>query len=115
MEKLIFGLLVAAIGLIIVFCVLGLLIALFTVSAKVFQSSAERKAKKQEAQAAKAAPAVQEAPVVQETVASDDSQIAAAIAAVIVAMESSAGAGLKVKSVRRVGKNTPAWNIAGRR
>ena len=69
------------------------------------------KGKKAEKKAAAPAPAP--APVQAAAPAEDDAEIAAVIAAVV-AMMSESGNGLKIRSIRRVGKNNTGWNESGR-
>ncbi|MDR2514558.1 MAG: hypothetical protein LBD02_05030 [Christensenellaceae bacterium] len=58
-----------------------------------------------------------QAAAAQSATAGGDAAIAAAIAAVYLMLEQSgvSSNGLRVKSVRRVGVNIPAWGAAGRR
>lgn len=118
MDKLLFGLLVAVVGLSIVFVCLILLICLFKLMS--FTVS-KMEGKKKEV---KASPVVEKAPVEQtgeteEAVTEEnenDEEIVAAITAVMMmlAQEGEDVKGLRVRSVRRVGVNTPAWGRASR-
>lgn len=102
---------VFVVGIGIVFVVLVLLILLLTVESKIFTTIGNRK---KAPKAAEKKPAPAPAPVaVAPAAANDDEEIAAVIAAVI-AMYSESGNGLVVRSVRRVGSNTPAWSASGR-
>ena len=119
--KIVYGLQVAAIGLVVVFLGLAILIAFITLMAQVFKSidakrnarakaEAEAKAEaaaKAAAAAASAAPAAVEEPVVEDV--TDDQQLIAVIAAAIAAFTDS-DKQLVVRKVRRVS----GWNRAGR-
>ena len=61
-----------------------------------------------------AAPAPAPAPVPQAASADEDEEIAAVIAAAVALMAQEGANGLVVRSVRRVGANTPAWSLSGR-
>lgn len=101
---------VFVVGMGIVFIVLVLLILLLTLEAKLFTALGNKKNPKAEK---KAAPVPVAASVPTVTAAEDEEEIAAVIAAVV-AMYSESGSGLVVRSVRRVGANTPAWSVSGR-
>ena len=119
--KIVYGLQVAAIGLVVVFLGLAILIAFITLMAQVFKAVEGRKADKaaeakraeeaaRAAEAAKAvaAPAaVEPEPVVEDV--TDDSALIAVIAAAIAAFTDS-DKQLVVRRVRRVS----GWNRAGR-
>ena len=98
---------VFVIGLGIVFFALVVIILILMLQALIFKNVG--KGKKAEKKAAAPAPA----PVQAAAPAEDDAEIAAVIAAVV-AMMSVSGNGLKVRSVRRVGKNNTGWNESGR-
>ena len=66
------------------------------------------------APAAAPAPAPAPAPVPQAASADEDEEIAAVIAAAVALMAQEGANGLVVRSVRRVGANTPAWGLSGR-
>lgn len=110
MNVLAYGGIVAAIGMLIVFLGLVILIAFIWAMGKVFQAMTARAEKK----AAAAAPVkeeiapVEEAPVEEETVV-DDPQLIAVIAAAIAAYDQS-GKNLVVRKVRRVS----GWNSSAR-
>ena len=106
---------VFAVGFGIVFVTLILLILVLTLQAWIFKSLGNR-GRKAKAPAAKAAPAPAPVPAPAPAPAAaqkDEDEIAAVIAAVV-AMMSESGNGLVVRSVRRVGANTPAWSASGR-
>lgn len=118
--KIVYGLQVAAIGLVVVFLGLTILIAFITLMAQVFKAIDRKKAEKarQEAEAkaaaaeAAAAKPVEAAPVVEEPAAqdvTDDGELIAVIAAAIAAFTDS-DKPLVVRRVRRVS----GWNRAGR-
>jgi len=97
------------VGLGIVFIALVVIILILMLQALIFKNVG--KGKKAEKKAAAPAPAP--APVQAAAPAEDDAEIAAVIAAVV-AMMSENGSGLKIRSIRRVGKNNTGWNESGR-
>ena len=97
------------VGLGIVFIALVVIILILMLQALIFKNVG--KGKKAEKKAAAPAPAP--APVQAAAPAEDDAEIAAVIAAVV-AMMSESGNGLKIRSIRRVGKNNTGWNDSGR-
>ena len=116
--KIVSGLQVAAIGLVVVFLGLAILIAFITLMAQVFKAIDAKKAERAKAEAAAraeaaakaaeaAAPAAAPEPVVEEV--QDDAQLIAVIAAAIAAFTDS-DKQLVVRKVRRVS----GWNRAGR-
>ncbi|MBR2796940.1 MAG: OadG family protein [Clostridia bacterium] len=116
-SKIVYGAQVTAIGLVVVFLGLAILIAFITLMAQVFKGiDAKKNAKAAEAaraaeavkvaEVAKPAPAPVE-PVVQDV--TDDSELVAVIAAAIAAFTDS-DKQLVVRRVRRVS----GWNRAGR-
>ena len=119
--KIVYGLQVAAIGLVVVFLGLAILIGFITLMAQVFKvihgnkeakaAEAKRAAEAAEAvkaaEAAKAVPVAQPEPVVEDV--TDDSELIAVIAAAIAAFTDS-DKQLVVRKVRRVS----GWNRAGR-
>lgn len=98
---------VFVIGLGIVFIALFVIILILMLQALIFSKVGS--GKKAEKKAAAPAPA----PVQAAAPAEDDAEIAAVIAAVV-AMMSESGNGLKIRSIRRVGKNNTGWNESGR-
>ena len=107
MDKLMFGLSVAAIGMVVVF--VGLVILIFCIKAitKLAGAGSKKPEKKQERVAPVAAPAVATADP--EGIPAD---VIAAITAAIAAVWQSPS-GFVVRHVKRV-SNAPAWNRAGR-
>ena len=97
------------VGLSIVFIALVVIILILMLQAMIFKNVG--KGKKAEKKAAAPAPAP--APVQAAAPVEDDAEIAAVIAAVV-AMMSESGNGLKIRSIRRVGKNNTGWNESGR-
>lgn len=97
------------VGLGIVFIALVVIILILMLQAMIFKNVG--KGKKEEKKAAAPAPAP--APVQAAAPVEDDAEIAAVIAAVV-AMMSESGNGLKIRSIRRVGKNNTGWNESGR-
>lgn len=97
------------VGLGIVFIALVVIILILMLQAMIFKNVGSGKKAEKKA----AAPAPAPAPVQAAAPAEDDAEIAAVIAAVV-AMMSESGNGLKIRSIRRVGKNNTGWNESGR-
>lgn len=113
MESVSFGtsLLVALVGILVVFLGLCILIGLIKLLAMATSNIGKPKAKQEAAPAPAPAP-VQEAPVQEEAApAQDDALIAVITAAVACMMED--GSAFTVRRVRRV-SSAPAWQRAGR-
>ena len=109
-NPVLYGLMVAVIGIAVVFMMLTILIAFVWALGKLMQKLVGRAEAKKAAAAAAAAPApVVEAPVVEEAPVVDDAQLIAVIAAAIAAFDNS-GKNLGVRKVRRVN----GWNSAAR-
>lgn len=109
-NPVLYGLMVAVIGIAVVFMMLTILIAFVWALGKLMQKLVGRAEAKKAAAAAAAAPApVVEAPVVEEAPVVDDAQLIAVIAAAIAAFDNS-GKNLVVRKVRRVN----GWNSAAR-
>ena len=111
-NPVLYGLMVAVIGIAVVFVMLTILIAFVWALGKLIQKLVGRAEAKKAAAAAADAPApapVVEAPVVEEAPAVDDAQLIAVIAAAIAAFDNS-GKNLVVRKVRRVN----GWNSAAR-
>ena len=104
---------VLVVGFGIVFLVLILLILILTLEGKIFTMLSKKKAPAKKAAPAPA-PAPVAAPAPAAAAADEDEEIAAVIAAVIAMYAAEGGNGLVVRSVRRVGMNTPAWSASGR-
>lgn len=103
------SLLVAVVGILVVFAGLLILICLI----KVLASATERMGKKKAAPAPAPAPApVAPVPVVEETVAADDDALIAVITAAVACMMDD-NTGFTVRRVRRI-NSAPAWQKAGR-
>ena len=112
MNPVAYGLIVAVIGIAVVFVMLTILIAFVWALGKLMQKLVNRADAKKAAAAAAAAPApapVAEAPAVEETSVVDDAQLIAVIAAAIAAFDNS-GKNLVVRKVRRVN----GWKDAAR-
>ena len=112
MNPVAYGLIVAVIGIAVVFVMLTILIAFVWALGKLIQKLVNRAEAKKAAAAAAAAPApapVVEAPVVEEAPVVDDAELIAVIAAAIAAFDNS-GKSLVVRKVRRVS----GWKDAAR-
>ena len=112
MNPVAYGLIVAVIGIAVVFVMLTILIAFVWTLGKLIQKLVNRAEAKKAAAAAAAAPApapVVVAPVVEEAPAVDDAELIAVIAAAIAAFDNS-GKNLVVRKVRRVS----GWKDAAR-
>ena len=114
MNPVAYGLIVAVIGIAVVFVMLTILIAFVWALGKLIQKLVNRAEAKKAAAAAAAAPAPAPAPVVNEPVVEeaptvDDAELIAVIAAAIAAFDNS-GKNLVVLKVRRVS----VWKDAAR-
>ena len=114
MNPVAYGLIVAVIGIAVVFAMLTILIAFVWTLGKLIQKLVNRAEAKKAAAAAAAAPAPAPAPVVNEPVVEeaptvDDAELIAVIAAAIAAFDNS-GKNLVVRKVRRVS----GWKDAAR-
>ena len=112
MNPVAYGLIIAVIGIAVVFVMLTILIAFVWALGKLIQKLVNRAEAKKAAAAAAAAPApapVVEAPVVEEAPVVDDAELIAVIAAAIAAFDNS-GKNLVVRKVRRVS----GWKDAAR-
>ena len=112
MNPVAYGLIVAVIGIAVVFVILTILIASVWTLGKLMQKLVNRAEAKKAAAAAAVAPApapVVETPVVEEAPVVDDAQLIAVIAAAIAAFDNS-GKNLVVRKVRRVS----GWKDAAR-
>ena len=111
MNPVAYGLIVAVIGIAVVFVGLTILVFFVWLMGQLFRAigrSKEEKAKKAAAAAAPAAPAPVAEPVVEESVEVNDAELIAVIAAAIAATDS--GRTLVVRSVRRAS----GWKRAAR-
>lgn len=106
-----YGLLVTIVGMVIVFVGLLLLIAIINVQAGAFRLFGNSKKDGAAEKKAQTPCQLQRRACAQSE---DEEEIAAVIAAAVAMFEEN-GTGLRVKSIRRVGSNAPAWNAAGRR
>ena len=112
MNPVAYGLIVAVIGIAVVFVMLTILIAFVWTLGKLIQKLVNRAEAKKAAAAAAPAPApapVVNEPVVEEAPAVDDAELIAVIAAAIAAFDNS-GKSLVVRKVRRVS----GWKDAAR-
>lgn len=105
-DSLLVGVQVTVVGLLIVFSVLLILMFILKLM-KVIFAPKEEKVKENPIEE-KAAPAV---PL--EANAQDDEEIVAVLTAAIAASLNTSTYNLKIKSFRRIGNNSPAWNKAG--
>lgn len=115
-QATVFSLQVALIGMAIVFIALIVLVFLFKIMSFVVTRAKSDKRKDAPSPAhAVPAPVVPPvaAPILKAAQQDEEDEIAAVIAAVTALCQDS-GNGLVVRSVRHIGKNAPAWNLAGR-
>ncbi len=108
-EALSTGLLTTVLGMVIVFAVLAILMAVLILMKKVFY---QEPAKKTAPAPAQPAPVPAPAPVKTQPAADDEELIAVLTAAVAASLNTSTY-NLRIKSYRRVGNQAPAWNRAG--
>lgn len=110
-EALSEGLMVTAVGLIIVFAVLIILMLTMMAMKKIFYK--EEKKDAAEAPAPAPAPAVQTESVPEPVSAAEDPNLIAVLAAAVAASLNTSTYNLKIRSYRRIGNNAPDWNKAG--
>lgn len=107
-DSLLVGVQVTVVGLIIVFAVLVILMFILKLMKVIFAPKEEK---------------VKEKPIAKETVkaavveekeqSEDEEEIVAVLTAAIAASLNASTYNLKIKSFRRIGNNSPAWNKAG--
>ncbi len=106
------GLMVTAVGLIIVFSVLIILMLVMMAMKKIFYKEPQANDKKAETQTADTHRGeTADAEVLNE----EDPNLIAVLAAAVAASLNTSAYNLKIKSYRRIGNNAPAWNKAGLR
>ncbi len=117
MTSFIESLVVALVGMFVVFAALVIIIFCIKLYTNLVRNDRTKKGNGDKKQTAEntipsSAPTVKYAGLPNKT---DPELIAVITAAVISSIQGSgSGSGLKVKSVRRIGHTTPIWNIAGR-
>ena len=105
------GLLVTGVGLVIVFGVLVILMLALMAMKALFYKEPKVENKKTVENLTVAAPKPVEKPKAQ--VKEDDLELIAVLAAAIAASLNTNTSSINIKSFRRVGQNSPAWNRAG--
>lgn len=106
------GLLVTGVGLLIVFSVLIILmLALMAMKALFYKDP--NKAEKEEIKPNNVPVSVKPAAVESDVVKTDDKELIAVIAAAVAASLNTSVSNLKIKSLKRIGNNSPVWNKAG--
>ena len=106
------GLMVTAVGLIIVFSVLIILMLVMMAMKKIFYKEPQTSSEKTEAQMADMQI---DGKAETEVLNEEDPNLIAVLAAAVAASLNTSAYNLKIKSYRRVGNNAPAWNKAGLR
>ena len=104
-EALAQGLSVTGVGLAIVFGVLVILMLVLMAMRKIFY--------KEPAKAAAPAPAAAPAESAEAVPAADEGELIAVLTAAVAASLNTSTYNLQIKSYRRIGNNSPAWNKAG--
>ena len=106
------GLLVTGVGLLIVFSVLIILmLALMAMKALFYKEP--KKAVKEEIKSNNIPVNVQPAVAESNIAKTDDKELIAVIAAAIASSLNTSVSNLKIKSLKRIGNNSPVWNKAG--
>lgn len=106
------GLMVTAVGLIIVFSVLIILMLVMMAMKKIFYKEPQANDKKTETQTADMQI---DGKAETEVLNEEDPNLIAVLAAAVAASLNTSAYNLKIKSYRRIGNNAPAWNKAGLR
>ncbi len=106
------GLLVTGVGLLIVFAVL-IILMLALMAMKALFYKAPDKAVKDESKPNNTSVSVQPAAAQSNITKTDDKELIAVIAAAIAASLNTSVSNLRIKSFKRIGNNSPAWNKAG--
>ena len=106
------GLLVTGVGLTIVFAVLIILMLALMAMKALFYKDPD-KAVKEEIKPNNVPVSVQPAAVDKSTAKTDDKELIAVIAAAVAASLNTSVSNLKIKSLKRIGNNSPVWNKAG--
>ncbi len=106
------GLLVTGVGLTIVFSVLIILMLALMAMKALFYKDPD-KAVKEETKSNNTPVNVQPAAVETSAVKTDDKELIAVIAAAIASSLNTSVSNLKIKSLKRIGNNSPVWNKAG--
>lgn len=104
------GLLVTAVGLIIVFAVLAILMVSLMIMKTIFYKP-EKPSQPVKNETKVAEMSASQTPVVISN--QDDFEIIAVLTAAIAASLNTSTYNLKIKSYKRIGANSPAWNRAG--
>ncbi len=104
------GLLVTAVGLIIVFSVLAILMIALIIMKKVFYKPDKSLSEKDKDVSIENLPVADSETLTKET---DCSEIVAVITAAIAATLNTSVYNLKIRSYKRVSNSSPAWNKAG--
>ena len=105
-------LMVTAVGLIIVFSVLIILMLVMMAMKKIFYKEPQANDKKTETQTADMQI---DGKAETEVLNEEDPNLIAVLAAAVAASLNTSAYNLKIKSYRRIGNNAPAWNKAGLR
>lgn len=106
------ALLVAVLGMGIVFIVLILIMCVLLIMEKIFAPKKKTFKTAEKAETAQKAP--ETAPKITEVKTNDDSEIIAAITAAICASLNTSSYNIRIKSYRKLGESASAWNRASR-
>ncbi len=108
-------LMVALVGMVVVFIVLVLIILCIKLYSGIVRGGGKKRSTKGAA-VNDTNPEPQETLPVSEisSAVTDDTEIIAVITAAIMACMQGSGTGLRVRSIRRIGHTTPIWNVTGR-
>lgn len=107
------GLLVTGVGLLIVFSVLIILMLALMAMKALFYKEPQKVVKEDVKSSNVSVASVQPATVENNSNKTDDKEIIAVIAAAIAASLNTSVSNLKIKSLKRIGNNSPVWNKAG--
>jgi sodium pump decarboxylase gamma subunit len=111
------ALMVALVGMVVVFIVLILIILCIRLYSGIIGRGGKRRETMENNEATEPQQSIflsDNSNDVSDAAAVDNTEIIAVISAAIMACMQDSGTGLRVRSIRRIGHTTPIWNVAGR-
>lgn len=105
---------VALVGVFVVFGVLVLIIGCIKLYSYLVLSGGKRKNNMEKEKPAEPQETISGPEIKSAVAVNNDTEIIAVITAAVMACMQNSNSGIRVNSIRRVGHNTPIWNVAGR-